>query len=156
MNWSRGFFRLWLVAAVLWTAFVLTISWLNTPELVEGKSRLSLYCRYEAVVDVDLDDDSVVKWLLETARQEQTRAACRGHAGTPQNNTDAAASPLLTDDEIASALLSFHADQARRPSLVFEHWLSAIALAVIPAAVIFAVGWAVLWALSGFRVGRKA
>ncbi len=150
MNWSRGFFRLWLVAAVLWTAFVLTVSWLDTPEPV---SRLTSYCRYNAIVALDLDDDKVVQALLETAKQEQSGPACQYHV-SPHATTNAAGSPLLTDDEVAAALATFRKDQAEHPARVRMIWQGAIGFAAIPIAIVFAIGWLVLWALSGFRSHR--
>lgn len=155
MNWSRGFYRLWLVAAVLWSALALSISWLNEPELVSGTSRLSLNCRYEALVAIDLDDDTMVQWLLETAKEVQSRAGCQGHKGNSQIRTEGVTPPLLSDEEISLALASFHDDQARRPALALEYWAVAVIFALVPPVFILVVGWAVLWALSGFRDTRQ-
>lgn len=173
MNWSRGFLRLWIVASVLWTAFVITISWGDVPS---PSASLSELCRYDASVSLGLDDDQVVEWLLKTAKHEQSREGCPSQTPPPATSTEAgslsgqvvpqsdlppsatsteAGSPLLTDDEISAALSDFRRQRDAYPGRVRDVWLSGVGIAAIPIALVFALGWSVLWALSGFRDKRQ-
>lgn len=182
MNWSRGLFRFWIIATALWGIMVFWIVWKDRPDIARGISRLTVICRYDASVNISDDEQAVTQAVIASAAAEQRKSFCgetdkvpgvptqvdldylRDHPEAAENfrarfgalpGTGASTSTWpLSQTEVANALSSFREDQARQPAFVREILGTAVLFIAIPSAVVFALGWALLWAFSGFRAHR--
>jgi len=182
MNWSRGLFRFWIIATVLWGIMIASIIWSDQPDIARGISRLAVFCRYDVEVSVSDDEQAVVTAVVASAAAAQRKSYCTDRdnpSGIPTQadlnylkehpevaekfrarfgalpGTGAATSTWpLSQAEVASALSSFREDQARHPAFVREILGMAVLFMAIPPAVVLALGWGLLWAFSGFRSNR--
>ena len=183
MNWSRGLFRFWIIATVLWGIMVSWTVWSKQPDIARGISRLAVFCRYDASVNTSDDEQAVTRAVIASAAAEQRKSFCRDTdmpPGVPTQfdldylrdhpevaekfrarfgalpGTSAATSTWpLSHAEVEKALTSFRNDQARQPAFVRELLGVALLFIAIPPALVLALGWALLWAFSGFRDKRQ-
>ncbi len=160
MNFRRGFFRLWVLASILWVVGVAVNSY---AEVASEFKRASLW---QASQDVKWDEVSLI--LLPVHCKQ-----ARGKSGVDYTGREGPWSDYshegqcmykmadfrrlypeykdLTDNDLVDRLYR----EANRPlSGKPEPWwflLQAVAMALIVPLVVLLFGWAIAWALSGFR-----
>ena len=125
---ARGLFRLWLILSVLWIGGVGVVTWwtwtLPAVPLVHGQIETGSdgkQYRYDATVN---------KWLPVT------------EPSAPRDNPPPSASEVLEADKHFAGLLA----EARRSEILY-----ASAVALVPPALVLALGSALVWAFRGFR-----
>lgn len=137
MNWTRGLFRLWILASALWCLPVVMIAFVTQPQRVAYLSEL---CRYDVIVGTDEDDEFATEQIVASAPAAQGKEYCDPSQRVP-----------LSPQEISNALSELQSAREKMPAERTEHWLGWAAATAIPPAVVFVLGWAFLWAFSGFR-----
>lgn len=147
--WRRGFFRIWLVLAILWVAFAL---------LVQGSNVFNPYVPGKIVATPA--GGTVQTWDRYGEQQRNfDEGVAAGALQTTQIGSDSFL--LYTRKDIEPARLEERVAEAQR--IVDDYVanettrrrsssiLPLLCLAFIPPFIVFVLGAAIAWALSGFR-----
>jgi hypothetical protein len=144
MNWTRGFFRLWLVASLLW---VVAVGWLTWPGAAPEQYVRYWYYR--------VAHSEVVEWQRNAAaadykaRVDAVDNALRGKVQVPtpppDHTTDFAqlGSPQLQELQEFTSLEALLDEY----EIETERWL---AYTFGPPVILLIVGASLLWAVRGF------
>lgn len=150
MSWGRGFFRVWMLLAVLWVVFALLIGWGSVANpYVPGKD-----------VAIALDTEEVD--LLDSYGQVHLAFEERVRAGTTKKTalqvygfnlyTGADLEPWQYYEyiDLANARVAEYVETeaASRRNKAIPQLAMTI---VLPPLILLLLGWAIAWVLSGFR-----
>jgi hypothetical protein len=159
MNWSRGLFRLWVIAAVIWTVVTFIRGWNLAPDIVFGRVKLHSKCEYFAIVNTSQEDRDVERAVLKGMYDEKSRSECLAELSSdevgkllsePPTKRELREINAARSASIVTALESFHYMQKRRVPETLMYVFSIVAQAAVPSLIVLSFGWAVLWAFAGF------
>lgn len=147
-NWRRGFFRLWVVLALLWCALV---------ALILSGQILSPYVPSKAVAT---RTGEVSAALYETYGEPYNSWAAASRSGSIVATEVRPGFQLFTSLEVTGPILVARVEEARalvdayRDRTIAERRTGALgtllAAAVAPPLLVLALGWLLAWALAGF------
>jgi hypothetical protein len=146
MNWSRGLFRLWLVASIIWIAAVLLVRG------TFGEIEIYLIGQYRRT-DVAADELSVspVKEGIFTVAFEGLAFEI-DTGGVQPSDTDKWSQLLMAAAlEMNKSSATYNARLRKSKAAA----LAGIAFAALPPLFVLALGTSLLWAVRGFSSGRK-
>ena len=178
MNWSRGLFRLWIIAAILWSVAVISWGWIYMPE---ASVRLHYDCNYDLTVTTAYKQEQVVAAVEKDIRlvrsgeectkrrqeyQEMTQKFELEEQLRKKSNRGWSREEFLeqmtfqddyghfkeTEDEAAD--IAFREWKEARRRHVNVHMFQAILFATVSSLLALVLGRALLWAFSGF--GNKS
>jgi hypothetical protein len=136
LRWSRGLFRLWLIASVLWIAAIGVASW-----RFDWIPSLTRFVAQTA--KPPLDDLPDAPWLKEGCPPNWMRDKPGGEC-----------SPKWARDHAETTKPPFDPTNPYQIVRDTERWdtiRNASMMALIPPPIVLLFGWAVIWALRGFR-----
>ena len=177
MNLRRGFFRLWIAASFVWLVSAGTLFQeeirRNVSTLWEQEGSVPIVptacekisgdfvCRVREAryqIPGDTPPDTVHKILQELERQydEADRQMRQQVAPPPPPGAipevpGAPGAKLLVGDDLLVARLLAGTEGARSPQLAQGNLMFAASVLLLPPILAFALGWAGLWILGGFR-----
>jgi hypothetical protein len=143
MNWSKGFFRVWVVFSVLWMAGFLFAAYLSSPyfpELYVARTTTGLV---NAVSEYSPDG----KVLIEMETQGQLKSFKLDQF--PELTFFAAPNPK---EQTVSKLSNFAKEQQQQ--IISKHnsdWFDTLITAALFALGLLVIGSALAWALRGFK-----
>lgn len=143
MAWSRGFFRLWLILSIAWMTLI-----------VLSKGADEFKGLWQPNVKIEVEYKGVVNETLDSSRkQEDLRRQIidgvnKGAALLQRSDPIEAKKQLDRVDQTADELLKVMVDENQKRQ---ERLKSALILLLVPPIVLFFVGVALAWIISGFR-----
>lgn len=148
--WRRGFFRVWMVLAVLWAGFALLVGWGSVANpYVPGR-------------DVAIQTEGEVPELFEDYGQLHQAFEERVRAGTTRKTalqrygfnlyTSTSLEPWKYHEYVQKAETAvadyIQAETASRRSQAIPQLAMGV---VLPPLIVLVLGWAIGWAIAGFR-----
>jgi hypothetical protein len=143
MAWSKGFFRLWLVLALLWMGAVLAL--LGNDEF-KGlwKPKSAIEVEYKGGIKDVLDSSR----RTEDLRRQIVEGVSKGAVLLQKTDAAEATKQLDGANGTADELLKLLADEnEKRAGSLYR----ALAILLAPPAALLIVGIAIAWVASGFR-----
>lgn len=148
--WGRGFFRMWMLLAILWMGFALLIGWGSVANPYVSVKNVAIIAETEAVdlldpygeVHMAFEDRVRAGTTKKTALQEYGFNLYTGVSLEPGRFHEYL--------EKANARVAEYVQQetvTRRSQAVPQLAMGLI----LPPVVVLVLGWAIGWALSGFR-----
>lgn len=147
--WRRGFFRVWIVLAVLWAILMIIIqsgSILNP--YVPGKVVATLVGDTVQLYDIYSPQERAFQQGVEAGALVSTKLPGRDFALITRKDTE----PATLQERIAEAeqvvAQYVETETSRRRT---EAILPLAMLSIVPPLIVLALGAAIAWAISGFR-----
>lgn len=149
MSWRRGFFRLWVLAALLWAGFVTLLAWNYVASPYVPAKAVLFYAGEDKPRIIDqygspyreLDDGATQGQVVKTALTDR-------HVLFTQKTTPDASRALLII-RAREAVAAY--DAAEASTRRYQSLFVAALTVVIPATFVLLLGAGIGWAISGFR-----
>jgi hypothetical protein len=149
MSWARGFFRLWVAAAILWIGFA---TWVSFPNLRRNWAPDYSFSQIDYLYGKRPPSSLEVRWRgdLPVISSPPTQADAEAVAGWLWSNGHLAGTDRYIEQ--AKQLGSIHRSLYDRATA--QRLSDYLMAAFVPPGILLAIGTLVAWALAGFR--RKA
>jgi hypothetical protein len=142
MNWTRGLFRLWVVASILWAIGIALTAIGGWPAYSEHK-----YYAWNSATS----EFKAVDWRDDYETEKSIAAGEVSAVDNPEGFTIVIAKDLQTNQAMKDAVLKVRASVASEyPLRIGSYLFAGAGFAIVPPILLLLIGMAIIWVARGF------